>query len=201
MKILGMLAAVTLYIGLSVQAGATPITYNESVDGQLSPSSPLVMGAGTNVVTGTGCWFAFPFRCNTFNNFTFEIPENMQLVGYRYYMEGLNPFYWHFLPKWKNRIALINYSDGETKYSNKGNWLHHGGQTLTVNLDTPMGSGDYRQFLFGSRTGVFGKWDYRIELDVVSTLTNIPLPATALFFGLGLGLAGLTRRRTVQAKV
>ncbi len=200
MKVFGIVLAVSLYVGLSIGADAAPITYHEAIDGQLSPSDPLTMGVGTNVVTGTGCWGIPLVGCNTLMNFSFEIPENMQLTGYRYILGDVDALYWHFFPNWLGQIAIINMDELEIRFSGVADWLFGEDQTLAIDFLTPMGAGSYHQFIMGSRTGVFGSWDYRIELDVVSTLAEIPLPATVLFFGLGLGLVGLSRRYKSEMK-
>ncbi len=200
MRILGILIAVALCVGLSGKAEAAPITYHEAVDGRLSASTPLVMGSGTNIVTGTGCWGIPIIGCNTLTNFAFEIPENMQMTGYRYIIGDVDTLYWHSFPRWQGMVAIKRMGKPGLNISNVGDWLLGQEQTLAVDLLAPLGSGYYRQFVIGSRTGVFGSWDFRIELDIAPALAEIPLPATILFFGMGLGLMGLARRRMTCIK-
>ncbi len=196
MKKLSVFVFTVSFALITAGANATPIHYVESIDGPLDPNNPLIMGAGTNVIEGNDCWTNL-VPCRSIPDFVFEIPTGMTLVNYRY---AFSDIVFESTPPltWTGSIVLRGLDDPTLfAITNSANWLIETMQTLSLtNLD--WSSGTYRQFLSSSRTGYGGTWDFRIELDVISTFTEIPLPATVLFFGLGLGLAGLIRRHTYK---
>lgn len=197
MKSLSAFVSIIFFGLISATANASPIHYIESVDGPLSASNPLVMGVGTNVIEGSDCWHSDPF-CLSVSDFVFTIQSGTELVNYRYIFGDLvlattSP------ASWTGNTMLRGIDNTSLMiHTNIANWLTGTTQTLSAtNLN--WSEGDYRQFLVGSRSGDGGTWDFRIELDVISTITAIPLPATLLFFAFGLGMAGLMRRRSCGA--
>ncbi|GER07660.1 hypothetical protein GCM10007972_21890 [Iodidimonas muriae] len=187
--ILFLISLVTLFTA-SLEAKATPIHYDEAIDGLLRFNAPLTMGVGTNVVEGRGCWVGGAFNsCLKVNDFSFEIAEDTQLVGYRFILEDLSlvgPTIY-----WQSTSFLRNIVTGDTLGGPRENWL--GGTATHAFSDIVLGSGTYRSLWNMSRTGFGGAWDFRIELDVVSTnLVAVAEPHTlALFLICLMGLTGL----------
>ncbi|GEQ98326.1 hypothetical protein JCM17844_19630 [Iodidimonas gelatinilytica] len=187
--ILFLISLVTLFTA-SLEAKATPIHYDEAIDGLLRFNAPLTMGVGTNVVEGRGCWIERGFSpCLKVNDFSFEIAEGTQLVGYRFILEDLSvigPILY-----WESTSFLQDISTGAILAGPRANWL--GGTATHAFTDIVLGPGTYRSLWNMARLGFGGVWDFRIELDVVSTnLVAVAEPQTlALFLICLMGLTGL----------
>ncbi|GAK33891.1 hypothetical protein JCM17846_29220 [Iodidimonas nitroreducens] len=179
MTFLKALLILGLTVFLATKAMAAPISYHEERDGFLNPANPLLMGVGTNSIEGVGCFRLFPY-CKKVNDFSFEIAPETQLTGFRYIIEQLNTA---FVFNWSASLYLQNFDGSDKTQGSMVNWL--GGPALHDLGNLALQSGTYRQFLLMSMSGLGGFWDFRIELDVVSTaqtqIPQIPQPATLLF--------------------
>lgn len=197
MKTLSAVVSIILFAAMSAGVSATPIHYVEDIDGPLNASTPLNLGVGTNIIEGSDCWTS-KVRCFSVSDFVFNIQAGTELVNYRYSFGNLS-FETAPPASWTSAAILRGLDDPSLMATTATvNWLAETVQTLSLN-GLNWTEGTYRQFYQASRSGFGGTWDFRIELDVISTVTDIPLPATILIFGFGLGLAAFMRRRTDAA--
>jgi len=187
--------AVMFLMTISGQATSAPLSYDESVSGDISPYHPndplFVFDIGLNTITGTA--FASSAGSSDFDNFGFVVPNGSVLTTIIYEFSNvttsgtgnINTRYGFY----EGSVVNDVFAQPVTPVSDTS--------PITFSLASlPLSSGIYNTnqtfgFLSGSAAGT-ASWDYKMTFNVRA----VPLPATAWLFGSGLlGIIGVTRRK------
>ena len=179
--------------GFAIRAAADPVHYNEAVSGDLGSVSPftlLVLDIGTNTVSGTEHYFTVSMPPDVdADSFAVAVPAGAALASITY------------------ATTLTSGTSGQVTY-----WLSSGNGAIpqlanqTIELGTlspfgmfatalPLGTGIYSLFNFSLSSGPnLAPWTdaYTWTLDVASTASPTPEPASLLLFGSS--LAGMLLR-------
>ncbi|MES2826068.1 MAG: PEP-CTERM sorting domain-containing protein [Pseudomonadota bacterium] len=182
----------TLAIAISMfvagQAMASPISYDEAVDGDLIYGESLLnLGAGTNRVQGTITW-SNNFKVDTdFDSFDFIVAEGSALTSISLDMslQDVESGTWSTVG-W--------FLDTGTEYLSQSTSFPTISQVL-FNSAMPVSAGsfDMRQDSFSGELhlGEYRVADYTLTLNVAS----VPEPAYFVLLGIGLAGIGFSRKR------
>jgi hypothetical protein len=106
-------------------AVATPVNYNEAVDGDLPGGSPypvLPLDVGVNTVTGTSDFDApsLDSLSADFDDFEFTVPASTRLVSFGFTSSVTSV---SGSPSWMRIETFIDTSDGATAMACQENWV------------------------------------------------------------------------------
>jgi hypothetical protein len=182
MRIRRGLWLMVITLGLSVASSqASPIFYDEAINGDLIESNPLptfTLDVGTNVVTGTTWGVCCPFF--DFDSFAFVVPLGMQLVNITFSTPS---------PLWV--VFTLQSGSGSHNSGAVLDYLFSPADSLSAEL-LPLATGIYN--LTESQLQVGEPISYTFSLDVELT-PEIPEPTVLLLLASGLASMGVRRRR------
>ena len=185
MRIRRGLWLMVITLGLSVASSqASPIFYDEAINGDLNFSNPLqtfTLDVGTNVVTGTTWGVCCPFF--DFDAFAFVVPVHMQLVN----LTLSASFSGFGIPTvWTLRSGSASQNSGTFVDA-----LFAPDDSLPAEL-VPLATGIYN--LHQDWLVVGEPINYAFSLDVELT-PAVPEPTVLLLLASGLASMGVRRRR------
>lgn len=119
------LLAIAGFVVIAGPAVATPVNYNEAVDGDLPGGSPypvLPLDVGVNTVTGTSDFDApsLDSLSADFDDFEFTVPASTRLVSFGFTSSVTSV---SGSPSWMRIETFIDTSDGATALACQENWV------------------------------------------------------------------------------
>ena len=218
MKLINVIALIGIVF--SIKAHATPIVYDESVDGDLSHflTKTFEFDKGINVITGqTKRYFHHSDLYNDMDAFIFNIDEGLQVTSIVIELFDIQFGSNNLLPPsgegMTYSVDLKNYAIGAVSHTtniessfNVANTAETSHEPFTTGL--PLGADAYEfglGFGLGVATGECSvvdfncgvKFDYRLSFEV----TSVSEPAAFSFIMLGLlGLIRLQGRKTIKLR-
>jgi len=193
-SLLGTFVVMIVMTGVVRPAGASPISYTESVSGDLVSGLPaptvFTLDVGVNTVSGTS---TFGPTSSDFDSFAFDVPVGMQVTDISYAFVRTGTATAGF-----TGFALDNGNPGAFPLLAQQIVNLFGASPVGMFATTlPLGAGIYSvQNESLSRAGIDWTDDYTWSLTVTSTAAGVPEPASLVLLGSGLVGAGARRWRT-----